>query len=124
MRDIHAAAAALTKMDRATCAAVVMALGCAALQATGPSPPLSIVTSFVLLFIAPGFVLVRSTLIDDPVFLAVLTVAASLALDVLTASLLLYLRMWSEPGFAVSMGLVTVIAAALVTHSERRRSTS
>ena len=124
MNDMPTAEAAFTEMDRLTRAIVKTAIGCAIVQALGPPLPLGIVTSFVLLLLAPGFVLVRSTRIDDPVFLVVLTVAASMALDVLTASLLLYLRMWSEPRFAVSMGLVTVIAAALVTRTQRHRRTS
>jgi hypothetical protein len=106
-----AARVALADVDPPTRAVVAVAVGCAGVQALQPAPPLSIVTSVVLLLLAPGFVVARSAHLDDPLLLLVVTVAASMALDVLMATLLLYLRVWSVPAFALSMGLVTVVAA-------------
>lgn len=123
MSNIPAAEAPAAGLDGATRIAIKAALCCAVLQAFGPPRPFSVVTSFVLLVLAPGFVLARGLRVDDPVLLIVLTVATSMTLDVLTATLLLYLGIWSAPTFAVSMGLVTVMAAVLIARVQRRWET-
>lgn len=114
-----AAGAALAGMDRPTRIVVSAAIGSAALQATMTPPPVNLVTGMVLMVVAPGFVVARGAFTGDAVFLVVVSVATSLALDVLTASLLLYLRLWSGERFAVSMALVTVVAALVTLRTQR-----
>jgi hypothetical protein len=80
-----------------------------------PVQPFRAVAAASMLMVLPGLAVGRLMRLDDPYLLLLVAVSSSLALTVLTSTLLMYAGVWSWQLTLVLLGLVTAATSAVTS---------
>ena len=98
-------------IERTSLVLLVLGVLMPAVAIAQPAQPFRAVAAASLLMLLPGLAVARLMRPEDPFLFVLVAVASSLALTVLTSTLLMYLGIWSWQLTLVLLGLVTAATA-------------